>query len=217
MSELSPEDSSLELIASGADPNALLAAIEAKPELWKQNTWRQNEAGGQQDTQAIMLMWADGNSFERIRDSVSVVPTPALAELGSFAAPLIAQIVRATGAQKLGRIFIVKLKPGGRVYPHADVGTYADSFERFHLCLQADPEFTYFVQHPTGPIQYANMKPGELYWFNHKRVHWAHNGGSHDRISIIFDAVCPTWHRQRDTLAVGVGYQYQGGVSNASV
>lgn len=200
-------DFSLKRVAEGLPIAPLLEAIAKEPSLWKENTWRQDEAGGQQDTESIMLRWADQNNFDRIRDSTSVVGLSNLGKLKE-SHEVFKKALTLVGAIEWGRSFIVKLKPGGRVYPHSDVGTYADKFERFHICLTADPEFEYHVQHPTGPIETCNMKPGELWFFNHKRVHWAHNAGKNDRISIVLDAVAPEWKRQRDLIAVGVGYKY---------
>lgn len=207
--EIRGGDDSLTRLCEGLNVAPLLDMVKAKPELWSKNTWRQDIAGGQQDTESIMLRWASANTFASIRDSLSVENTEQLPELMDQAVPLINEVAKLIGAQALGRIFIVKLKPGGRVYPHADIGVYADTFERFHICLESDPQFTYFVQHPTGPIQFAKMAPGELWWFNHKRVHWAHNGGTNDRIVIIYDAVVPAFRKERDTLAIGIGYQYE--------
>lgn len=217
MSPESNTDSSLDKVVTGLPVTLLLEAIALNPQLWKLNTWRQDEAGGQQDTEAIMLRWAAENNFTSIRDSLSVQNTPQFNELGEVAWPLLSAAAQAVGATAIGRIFVVKLKPAGRVYPHVDVGLYADTFERFHICLQADPEFTYFVQHPTGPVQACTMQAGELWWFNHKRTHWAHNGSTRDRISIVFDVVAPQFRRERDILAIGVGYQAKETATRVSV
>lgn len=199
-------DFSLKKICSNLPVEPLLQAIEKNPGLWGLNTWRQDEAGGQQDTNAIMLRWADGNNFARVRDSISVVNTNVFDVLPESIS-LLNEALKLIEATEWGRTFIVRLKPGGRVYPHSDVGMYADKFERFHICLQADPEFEYSTQHPTGPVQSCNMMPGDLWWFNHKRTHWAYNGGDRDRISIVLDAVSPKWKRKRDVLYIGVGYK----------
>lgn len=209
-------DSSIELIKSGIDTGSLLAVLNKRgPDIWKRNTWRQDEAGGQQDTEAVMFRWAFENNFASVRDSLSVKVEPALMETFDVSMPIFKECLFAIGAIEWGRTFVVKLKPNGRVYPHADVGIYADHYERFHLCLQADQEFSYYTQHPTGPVQRVNMRAGELYWFNHKRIHWAHNGGKNDRISIVIDAVSTKWKRKRDRLAIGVGYKYEGADNHA--
>lgn len=204
------EDSSLTKLFTGLQVEPLLNAIASDPGRWTLNTWRQDEAGGQQDTQAIMLRWAEKNTFASIRDSLSVMNTEQFSDLAEVAIPILEKVLALIEAQALGRVFIVKLRPGGRVYPHADVGIYADTFERFHICLQADPEFMYFVQHPTGPVQGDTMCAGDLWWFNHKRTHWSFNGGARDRITIILDAVAPQFRRERDMLAIGGGYRYIG-------
>lgn len=197
------KSSSLECLANGLYATELLAQISVIPNIWSENTWRQDEAGGMSDTEAIMLRWAAANSFESVRDSVSCINTVNMDRL-SAAKPLLERIVAAVGAIDIGRVFIVKLKPEGRIYPHSDVGIYADTFERFHLCLHAPLEFEFYSQHPTGPIQMCNMQAGELWWFNHKRVHWAYNGGVTDRISMIFDAVAPKFRKEREFLARGI-------------
>lgn len=195
------EDSSLAKIAERLPVGSLVRAIDCRPDLWKQNTWRQDDAWGQQDTEAIMFRWANGNGFDKVRDSISVVETGLFEEIPE-AFPIIEEALAHIEATELGRVFVVKLKPDGRVYPHADVGVYSDKFERFHICLQAEEGFQYYTQHPMGPVQVCGMAPGDLWWFNHKRVHWAYNGGETDRISIVLDCVAPKWKRKRDVLAL---------------
>jgi hypothetical protein len=204
--QLFKQDSSLVRIYGGLPVANVVKALD-KSKLWELNTWRQDDAWGMQDTKAVMFRWADGNSFDRVRDSTSVVDTGVFNEIPE-AEDLVMQALSCIESTELGRVFAIKLKPGGRVFPHADVGIYSDKFERFHICLKSDPGFFYYTQHPLGPVQQSYMAPGEFWWFNHKRVHWAYNGGKDDRISIVLDCVAPKWKRNRDVLALRT---YDGG------
>lgn len=182
----------------------LLTAIEQDPQLWRENTWRQDYVvqlerpiSPQQDTEAIMFRWAPENTIESVRDSLAVREHPNFTRFPELYEPLSACLA-AAGAIECGRVFIAKLKPGGHVIPHCDYGMYADYFERFHLVLTSDPGNEFFVRDiTTGHEERAEMRPGEFFWFNHKQAHWANNRSATSRQHLIIDAVAPAYRRER--------------------
>lgn len=177
--------------------------LEAEPDLWKENTWRQDYVvqlerpiSPQQDTQAVMFRWAPENTIESVRDSLEVKVHPNLEKIKELHRLLVGCLDRVC-AEECGRVFIAKLKPGGKVIPHLDYGMYADHFERFHLVLTSDPGNEFFVQDSQGHVESVYMKPGEFYWFNHKEIHWAVNNSETPRMHLIIDCVAPEFRRER--------------------
>lgn len=196
----------IKLIFKDAPVAALCARLENEPELWRENTWRQDYVvqlerpiSPQQDTEAVMFRWAPKNTIESVRDSLDVQVHPNLNQINELH-DLLLNCLDAIGAEECGRVFVAKLKPGGKVIPHSDYGMYADHFERFHLVLSSDPGNEFFVQDTKGNQESVYMKPGEFYWFNHKEVHWATNGSATARAHLIIDAVAPAYRRERVAL-----------------
>lgn len=190
-------------LMTDAPVEPLVARLEMEPELWRDNTWRQDYVvklerpiSPQQDTEAVMFRWAPENTIESVRDSLSVQVHPNLSKISELHRLLLACLNRINAAE-CGRVFVAKLKPGGKVIPHQDYGTYADHFERFHLVLSSDPGNEFFVEDSSGHRESAHMKPGEFFWFNHKETHWAVNNSKTPRMHLIIDAVAPEYRRER--------------------
>jgi aspartyl/asparaginyl beta-hydroxylase (cupin superfamily) len=81
-----------------------------------------------------------------------------------------------------GRAKLVSLPPGRRVYPHIDRGEYYRLHARFHLVLRS-PQGSFL----RAGDEEITMREGELWWFDNKQVHEAHNHGDENRIHLIFD------------------------------
>ena len=190
-----------ECLISDLDVRPLLRSIETHSSLWQQITARQTVPGTPHvDTQTIFLRWSAAQTIEAAFNDLDAVDYPALMDLPE-ARPLLGESVEAARAHTLGRAIIVSLKPGGRITPHADEGAYADHYERFHLCLQSDHGNLFHVADPANPHIYttAEMKPGQLWWFNHKRTHWVENHSNRERIHLIMDMVAPAYRTERGT------------------
>ncbi len=189
--------SSFECLSSDLDVRPLLRSLEANIKLWDQFTARQTTPGTPHiDTRAIFLRWAAAQTIEAAFNDLEAIDYPAFAHLPE-ARDLVGLTAQFAGAKQVGRILIVSLKPGGRITPHADEGAYADHFERFHLSLQSDYGNQF---HVGGPSVYetAEMKPGDLWWFNHKRTHWVENRSNRERIHLIMDMVAPHFRVERE-------------------
>jgi len=190
---------SFECLTSDLDVRPLMRSIEAHPALWQQITARQTVPGTPHvDTQTIFLRWAAAQTIEAVFNDLDSVDYPALMALPE-ARSLFAQAVEHAGATHLARAIIVSLKPGGRITPHADEGAYADHYERFHMILQSDAGNLFHVAEPSTPHIYttAEMRPGELWWFNHKRTHWVENRSNRERIHLIMDMIAPSYRVER--------------------
>jgi hypothetical protein len=193
----------IKLIAPHIPVAELCARLDQEPELWLENTWRQDYVvklerpiSPQKDTEAVMFRWAPENTIESVRDSLNIVDHPNLKNI-SEVQPLIWACMASAEATELGRVFIAKLKPGGVVIPHCDYGMYSDHFERFHLVLTSDQGNRFFVQDKKGWGESAYMSPGQFFWFNHKEAHWAVNESKAPRMHLIIDMVAPKFRRER--------------------
>jgi GNAT superfamily N-acetyltransferase len=190
---------SFRLVASGIETGPLLERLRADPELWLAETGRQNYAGSaHRESQAIFLRWCKEKSVAAAFTDIEAVDCPAAEKLMPEAGQVFDAALNAIAdAEYPGRSMITRLAPWGRVYPHSDEGAYAEHYDRFHLCLSADEGSVFNV----GSESFT-AKPGELWWFNHKREHSVENKGAVDRVHMIIDAVSPS-HRARR----GVYYQ----------
>lgn len=164
------------------DVRPFLDEIASTPEAWDLSTGRQDKIAVQREAQSIPLRGLVKSKIgDRKRRDVheSRYTTTsrkfivARAFLESFAAEQEAELSRAK---------IVRLMPGRRVYPHIDRGEYYRLRDRYHLVLQS----------ATGSYlksgdEEVRMRVGELWWFDNKAVHEAHNDGSAERIHMIFD------------------------------
>jgi hypothetical protein len=191
----------LKKIASGVDISSLADAIESRPYLFSAIKARQETPGSAHgDTESIFLRWAESQTLEAVFNEIPAIDYPALEQLPEVR-PILARIVDLLGTSAIGRILIVKLRPGGFITPHIDEGAYADHYERFHLVLESGIGNAFFVEFEPDHSEVAYMKPGELWWFDHKRKHWVINDSQVSRIHLIIDAVVPRFRKERDVLS----------------
>lgn len=174
------------LLTQGINIKPLMQALDARPDMWDQITIRQNFPGtAHADTQCIYVRGPEAFTYEKYMMDLGSYDYPAAHvlrdELVPIMKPIIEDILQAT---KVGRVLIVKMKPGGMLVPHIDEGQYADHFSRFHLCLTGGPGSTL-----TAGDESQHFAPGELWWFDHKAQHTAKNDEPTDRIHVIIDAV----------------------------
>lgn len=98
------------------------------------------------------------------------------------ARPLIFQLMTAVQGERLGRVLINKLKPGGRIYPHADTPVHAEYWDRFHIVLQSAPGSLFRCGD-----ECVNMETGDVWWFNNRLEHEVNNNSVDDRIHMVVD------------------------------
>lgn len=179
-------------LAENLNVEPVLGALNARPELWDEITARQDHPGSpHHDTRCI---WARGPrelSIEAVFNDVASTDYPAMHTLAPELYPLMNPVLRTMGVEHLGRVLITTLKPGGAIDPHEDQGLYAKTFSRFHIALSSKPGNVFGC----GAEQ-VHMKPGELWWFNHRDEHWLRNDSDEERIHIIFDAIAPGFEVQ---------------------
>lgn len=178
-------------IAKGLPVKALNAALDANPELWREITARQEAPGSaHHSTEAIFLRWCRARTVDAAHNAMDVAVYPASGVLLGAISPLFEEVLARVQHVFIGRVMIANLKAGCSIDAHIDEGRYADHYDRFHVALQSDAGNLFYVD---GKSFHA--KPGELWWFNHKREHRVENNSTRDRWHLIVDLVAPTYRR----------------------
>lgn len=191
----------IKLLHQGLDPLPLLKKIQANPTLFDQFKARQQTPGSaHKDTQTIFLRWCEDQSIEAAFTQLPAIDYPAY-EVLPEARPLVDEVLKIVEATELGRVIIPALKPSGIITKHCDEGAYADHYERFHVCLQAQRGNMITVQLEDRMVEAFDAAPGELFWFNHKANHMCVNPTEHFRLHLIIDAVAPKYRREREPIA----------------
>jgi quercetin dioxygenase-like cupin family protein len=164
----------------GLDVEPLLAAIEAKPELWQLNTtWKDSKTPTFRQTDSIHLRSPlKGSEGE---DLYECLEQPAYKMLPE-SKRVIANVIHKVGAERIGQIVIDKLPAGESILPHSDVGGMAPYYNRFHVVLKTNPNVLF-----RSGNEWCHMGKGEVWWFDNAKVHEVQNRGDCDRIHMIVD------------------------------
>src|SRR5580692_2422312 len=168
------------LIRSGIDVAPLLDEVRTQDHAWLLNTSRQDKIRVQRDTNTIFIsgpvsrpdLNVNENQESRLT-AVSALFPRAVAFMNDVANELHSQLSRAT---------IVRLKPKSQVSRHIDAGSYYLIRDRFHLVLYSSAGSVLM----SGGEQ-VRMREGELWWFDNKQYHEAHNESDEWRVHYIFD------------------------------
>lgn len=176
------------------DPIRLLVAIKSNPELWKEDTYlRDYPQGPFGEIESIMLRFPEKRVFEQQEeveaykrgehffDQHECIDYPAYSIL-SEARTLVMALMAYVQGERLGRVMINKIAPGGRIYPHADTPEHTAYYTRFHIVLQSGAGC--FIR--AGDEQ-LEMRGGDVFWFNNKLEHEVVNNSNTDRISMVVD------------------------------
>lgn len=181
-------------IATKTDIMPLLLAIKRRPELWAKDTFLRDYNQGIPFgcVETIFLRWPviqDGSQMtpEQIEaykagiDQHESMDRPEYKTLHE-ARPIVMNLMAYVGGERLGRVMINKIAPGGSITPHADTPAHADYYTRHHLVLQSSPGVVF----KCGGEQ-VYMATGETWWFNNALEHEVINNSADDRIHMIMD------------------------------
>lgn len=189
--------SNFQRIAAGVNVTPLMLAIARRPELWQADTYlRDYPQGPFGEIESIMLRFPEKRVFdqeseveaykrgEHFFDQHESIDYPAYALL-TEARPLVMSVFAAVAGERLGRVMINKIKPGGEIFPHADTPEHVKYYSRFHVVLQSDVG----VRFRCGQ-EWAHWETGAVFWFRNAEEHQVINDSSIDRIHMIIDARC---------------------------
>jgi hypothetical protein len=167
------------------DPTLLVQQIVRQPALWKADTYlRDYPQGPFGDTDTIFLRFPPASVTEMEREAkdqhecVWMDGWLHLPAARSIVFGLVAQVE----GERLGRVMINRLRPGGRIFPHADTPVHANYWDRYHVALQSGPGCNFRCGDET-----VHMPAGQVWWFQNANEHEVVNNSSDDRIHMIVD------------------------------
>lgn len=182
------------LIASGVDVNPIVLALKRQPQLWKEDTYlRDYPQGPFGDTETVMLRFpvktvketeAELIAYGKSDEQHESVDYPAFAYLPEARRVVFALMAQVEG-ERLGRVMINKLRPGGKIFPHADTPVHAEYYSRHHVVLQSGPGCNFRCGDEIIGTPFTEA--GAVWWFNNKLEHEVVNNSVSDRIHMIVD------------------------------
>lgn len=171
-----------------------MLAIKRNPSLWKEDTYlRDYPQGPFGEVESIMLRFPEKRVMEQeaeieaykrgesTYDQHENIDYPAYKFL-TEARPMVMNLMAYVGGERLGRVMINKIKPGGKVFPHADTPEHANYWDRFHIVLESTPGVIFRCGAET-----VYMATGEVWWFQNANEHEVINHSANDRIHMIID------------------------------
>ncbi len=172
-------------LASGIDMQPLMLQITRQPELWKADTYlRDYPQGPFQDVETIFLRFPPCSVSELERSKTD--PHECVWMDGAIhltaARKMVFSLMTTVEGERLGRVMINRIRPGGRIYPHADTPEHANYWDRYHFCVQALPG----SQFRCGDEQ-VQMATGEAWFFRNELEHEVVNNSAADRLHLIVD------------------------------
>lgn len=165
------------------DPVPTLAALATKPDLWNENPLRTQHPGtahAEADDIWLLFNRIPENAAEVV-DELHVLPYRAWGELPHLRAQVL-DLMRRVDGVALGRVMLTRLKPGKRIYPHADAGAPAEYYTRYQIVLQSLPGCTFRIGEET-----AQFPSGSVWWIDNRTEHEVTNNSTDDRIVCIVD------------------------------
>ncbi len=172
-----------ELIKEGIETAPLLREIVSVDGAWDLQKGRQDKILVQREAKSIPIRGIRKSKIAG-RKLVDVHESrfTGTSKQFSLARKFLKNFAKEWGGE-LSRAKIVLLPPGKKVYAHRDRGEYYRVRDRFHLILQTSEAGSWL----RAGDEAVRMKTGELWRFNNKAEHEAHNDSDMDRIHFIFD------------------------------
>lgn len=178
-------------IAVNMDILPLLLAIKRRPQLWKEDTYlRDYPQGPFKQIESIMLRFPRKSVHEteaELKNHLSAydqhenIDYPAYGALPE-ARPLVMGLMARVDGERLGRVMVNKIAPGGQIFPHVDTKSHTDYYSRFHIVLQSAPGVTF-----RAGDEEIYMPTGSIWWFDNAQEHEVINNSADDRIHMIVD------------------------------
>lgn len=182
-------------ISTGLNVGPLMAKLARNPDWWHEDTYLRSFAQGPfGDTDSIICRFPERAVPKTEEERAEMLRTmdehesswlpiaSRLPEVKELVMPLFAYV----GGTRLGRVMINRLKPGGRVFKHADTPSHANYYRRFHIVLQSAPGVVF----EAGDEQ-VYMATGEIWFFNNGR---SYNGEPPPEHTVTNNSPIPRIH-----------------------
>lgn len=170
----------------GSNVQPIIEDIKNHPEAWNQHTFRTtfNKGYPFKECDDIILQYNDLSQPEI--DWLETVPFPMM-YLMPAARRAAHALMGAVSGDRLGRVIIARLPPGGHIDAHPDSPHMCSYYNRYHICLE-DNDKTEF----RCGDEYFRPNVGDIFWFNNALEHEVWNNGTTDRLTLIIDIRKPT-------------------------
>lgn len=164
-------------IEKNIDISAMLQQVLDNPLDWKAVSQYENVGGLLDPPGFLPLVMAAVEYGADARNAEHLIQTELFQKYD-----LVLRYIFSKGIRSLGRAAFFKLKVGGSVPRHIDVGTYYLTKDRYHLSLQG--RYLYEVDGEEHIIE-----PGTFFWFDNKKMHQSINiSPDTERITFVFDS-----------------------------
>lgn len=160
--------------------------LHRQPQLWNRNDIRLTKIGPHHESDDIWLRYKDETENKKTGDYTNFsdphdgVWYPAYYSLPS-SRKIIFDLMRRVEGERIGGIFIYRLKPGNRIHPHVDTGWHVDYYDKFNVCLQSNPRAAFAYEDGEAFFQ----MPGDVHRFINTKPHYVINDGPDDHIVMV--------------------------------
>ena len=173
-------------IADGIDVVPLLGELSARPDLWDAQTMRKRIGDSAPHAQ-MSDIWVRYNEISRVgphfNDEHVPVWYPAWKALPSLH-PILFGLMTLTEGEMLGGVLITRIPPGMGIGPHLDHGWHVEQYDKFYLSLQSEPGAMFWCD-ADNEREALEPRPGEVWLFDNRKLHWVENRSAADRITLI--------------------------------
>jgi hypothetical protein len=186
-------------IAENINVLPVLMKLQQNPNFWHEDTYlRTFPQGPFGEVDSIICRFPprpvpkteeEKEEYLRTTDPHECVDQPIYGQLPEVR-KLVMDLFTYVGGTRLGRVIINRVKPGGRIYKHADTLEHAQYWFRHHICLTSAPGVIF-----TAGNEQVWMAPGEAWLFDNGRLpdrpeHEVINQSEVDRIHLVVDVRC---------------------------
>ncbi len=181
-------------IAAGVDVIPLATELHAHPELWNVDAERLGENKPHRDSDDIWVRyndkteWLKHGNWQTFSDEHDSIWYPAFYELPS-ARKLIFDLMARVQGERLGGIFIWRVKPGHQIYPHKDWGWHVDYYTKFNICIQGKQGASFLWP---DSLEEVVANTGDVHSFINTETHSIINNSDDDYIVMC---VCIKTHK----------------------
>lgn len=169
------------------DVAPLQRELAAHPEVWNEYRWRtEHPRSPHRDCSDIWCRYnAPENFGPHFNAAHESVWYPVIEKLPA-ARDLTDAVMGCIDGEHLAGVLITKVPAGKQVYPHADRGWHAESFDKFAVLIEGNREQSFCFEGAEH-----RCEPGECFTFCNQQMHWVLNPTDRDRVTLI---VCARRH-----------------------